>query len=106
MLAREDVEGVPVLGAGEGAAVVFGLLQMEDLQAVEQRCGLAPVVEGHGGICGPAVPDTEQLAGEDPARDERLADPRPQRRELLRRAERQAEACVYQVSGREIGVDE
>jgi hypothetical protein len=32
--AREDIEDVPVLGAGEGAAVVFGLVQAEDPQAV------------------------------------------------------------------------
>ncbi len=90
-LAGEDVEGVPVLRAAEGVPVSFGLLQAEDVEAVEQHLDLVPGVEGHVGVIGPAVTDTEQLAGEDPAGGKRPADPRPQGRELLRRTERQAE---------------
>jgi hypothetical protein len=63
-------------------------------------------VEGHAGVTGPAVLDTEQLVGEDPAGGECLVDPRPQGREFLRRAERQAEACVNQVGVREVRLGE
>ena len=61
-LAGQDVEGVPVPGAAEGVAVSFGLLETKDVQAVEQRLGLVPGVEGHAGVIGPRVMCTEQLA--------------------------------------------
>jgi hypothetical protein len=93
---------VPVFRAAEGVPVSFGLLQAEDVQAVEQHLDLAPGVEGHVRVIGPRVMGTEQLASEDPTRDERLADPRPQGRELLRRTERQAEAGMDQVSARQV----
>src|SRR5580658_11385780 len=89
-LAGEDVEGVPVLRAAEGVPVSFGLLEAEDVQAVEQRLSLVPGVEGHVRVIGPRVMGAEQLACEDRAGSERQADPRPQGRELLRRTERQA----------------
>jgi hypothetical protein len=41
-LAGEDAEGVPVLRAAEGVPVSFGLLEAQDVQAVEQRLGLVP----------------------------------------------------------------
>ena len=41
-LAGDDVEGVPVLRAAEGVPVSFGLLETEDVQAVEQRLDLVP----------------------------------------------------------------
>lgn len=97
---------MPVLGAAVGVAIMFGFLQAEDLQAVEEFLDLAPGVEGHAGVTGPAVPDAEQLAGEDPAGGEGLTDPRPQGRESLRRAERQAEACVNQGGVREVRLSE
>ena len=74
--AEEDVEGVPVLRAAEGVSVFFGLLEAEDVQAVEQDLDLVPGVEGHAGVIGPRVTGTEQLAGEDPAGSKRPADPR------------------------------
>jgi hypothetical protein len=101
-LAGEDVEGVPVLRAAEGVPVSFGLLQAEDVQAVEQRLGLVPGVEGQVRVIGPGVTGTEQLAGEDPAGSKRPADPRPQGRELLRRTERQAEPGMDQVRARQV----
>jgi hypothetical protein len=58
---------VPVLRAAEGVPVSFGLLEAEDVQAVEQRLGLVPGVEGHVRVIGPRVTGTEELAGEDPA---------------------------------------
>ena len=54
-LAGEDVEGVPVLRAAEGVPVSFGLLQAEDVQAVEQRLGLVPGVEGQRAGCAPGA---------------------------------------------------
>ena len=45
--AGEDVEGVTVLRATEGAPVSFGLLETEDVHAVEQQFDLMPGVEGH-----------------------------------------------------------
>ena len=105
-LAGEDVEGVPVLRAAEGVPVSFGLLQAEDVQAVEQRLGLVPGVEGHVRVIGPRVTGTEQLPGEDPAGGKRPADPRPQGRELLRRTERQAEPGMDQVRGRQVRLSE
>ena len=44
--AGEDAEGVPVLRAAEGVPVLFGLVEAEDVQAVEQGLGLVPGVEG------------------------------------------------------------
>ena len=76
-LAGEDVQGVPVLRAAEGVPVSFGLLEAEDVQAVEHYLGLVPGVEGQVRVIGPRVTDAEQLAGEDPAGGERLANPRP-----------------------------
>jgi hypothetical protein len=105
-LAGEDVEGVPVLRAAEGRPVSFGLLQAENVQAVEQRFDLIPGVEGHVRVTGPGVMGTEELAGEDPAGGNRPADPRPQGRELLRSAERQAAAGMDQVSGRQVRLSE
>lgn len=92
-LAGEDVVGVPVLRAAEGVPVSFGLLEAEDVQAVEQRLGLVPGLEGHVRVISPRVTGAEQLAGDEPAGGERPADPRPQGRELLRRtAERRSPA--------------
>lgn len=45
-LAGEDVQGVPVLRAAEGVPVSFGLLEAEDVQAVEHYLDLVPGVEG------------------------------------------------------------
>jgi hypothetical protein len=102
VLAGEDVEGVPVLRPAEGVPVLFGLLEAEDVQAVEQRLGLVPGAEGHVRGIGPRVMGAEQLAGEDPAGGKRLADPRPQGRDLGRRTERQAEPGVDQVRSRQV----
>ena len=74
VLAREDVESVPVFRAAEGVPVSFGLLKAEDVQAVEQHLGLVPGVEGHVRVIGPRVAGTEQLAGEDPAGSKRPAE--------------------------------
>lgn len=57
--AGEDVEGVPVLRAAEGVPVSFGLLEAEDVQAVEQHFDLMPGVEGHVRVIGPGVMGTE-----------------------------------------------
>jgi hypothetical protein len=65
--------------AAEGVPVSFGLLQAEDVQAVEQRLDLAPGVEGNVRIIGPCVTGTEQPAGEDPAGGKCPADSRPVR---------------------------
>ena len=97
---------MPVFRAAEGVPVLFGLLQMEDVQAVEQRLGLVPGVEGHVRIIGPRVTGTEQLAGEDPAGGKCPADPRLQGRELPRRTERQAESGVDQVRARQVRLGE
>jgi hypothetical protein len=83
-IAGEYVEGVPTLRAAESVPVPFGLLEAEDLQAVEQHIDLAPSVKGQVRVVSPAVTGTEQLASEDPARGERLPDPCPQGRELVR----------------------
>jgi hypothetical protein len=105
-LAGEDVEGVPVLRAAVGVPVSFGLLQAEDVQAVEQRLGLVPGMEGQVRVIGPGVTGAEQLTGEDPARGKRPADPCPQGRELQRRTERRAEPGMDQVRGRQVRLRE
>lgn len=97
---------MPVLRAAEGVPVSFGLLEAEDVQAVEHYLDLLPGVEGQVRVIGPRVTDAEQLAGEDPAGSERLANPCPQGRELLRRTERQAVPGVDQVSARQIRFSE
>jgi len=66
--AGEDAEGVPVLRAAEGVPILFGLVEAEDVQAVEQGLGLVPGVEGQVRVVGPRVMGAEQLAGEDPPR--------------------------------------
>ncbi len=104
--AGEDAEGVPVLRAAEGVPILFGLVEAEDVQAVEQGLGLVPGVEGQVRVVGPRVTGAEQLAGEDPPGGERLADPRPHGRELLWRTEWQAEAGVDQVSARQVRLGE
>jgi len=45
VLAGEDVVGVPVLRAAEGMPVLFGLLEADDVQAVEQYLDLVPGVD-------------------------------------------------------------
>ena len=97
---------MPVLRAAEGVSVLFGLLQAEDVQAVEQHLDLVPGVERHVRVVGPRVMGTEQLTGEDPGGGERPADLDPPGRELLRRAERQAEPCVDQVSAGQVRLSE
>src|SRR6185437_16647118 len=93
-LTGQDVVGVPVLGAAVSLAVTFGFVQFEDLQAVQERGDPGPVLEGHAGVCGPAVAGTEQLPGEDRAGRQRAAYLLPQCREPGRRAEGQAEPGV------------
>lgn len=48
-----------VLRAAEGVPVSFGLLEAEDVQAVEQHVDLMPGVEGHVRVIGPGVMGTE-----------------------------------------------
>src|SRR6185312_16689075 len=105
-LAGQDIVGVPVLGAAVSLAVTFGFVQFEDLQAVQEPGDLGPVLEGHAGVCGPAVAGTEQLPGEDCAGQKRAAYLLPEGREPGGRAEGQAEPGMDQVRGRENGVGE
>ena len=104
--ASQDVVRVPVLGAAVGLAVTFGFVQFEDLQAVQEPGDLGPVLEGHAGVCGPAVAGTEQLPGEDRGGHQRAAYLLPEGREPGGRAEGQAEPGMDQVRGREDGVGE
>jgi hypothetical protein len=97
---------MPVLRAAEGVPVLFDLLEADDVQAVEQHLDLVPGVEGHVRVVGPCVTGAEQLAGEDRAGSERLADPRPQDWKPPGRTERQAVPRMDQLSRRQVRLRE